>query len=259
MKIGALMVCRNESDWCDYAIEGVAPYVDTIAIVRGLTSWNNGFTSLDDTREKIFSNKYHQSGKIVYKEVDNPGSDEAHRNICLEILKERGCDLVWVVDFDEFYDDHNVEKMFDLVRKIGVANCGQVYGYAYAYWRGLGYRSTTPERFGPILFNLRENTKFNYIRNVDQDPGHTFEVVLHHMTAVKTEKQMYEKINGWSHANEVIKGWYENKWLRWPSNRLMTNLHPVSPGLWPSIEKIDKRTLPKILHSHPWFSTDIVR
>lgn len=259
MKIGALMVCRNESIWCDYTIEMVSRYVEVIAIARGLRSWNGNFDYLDDTDRKIKSNRHFKSGLIKYVEIEKPESDESHRNQCLQILRDSGCDIVWVVDFDEFYHDRDIERLFEFVKKNGPASCGQIYVNAFAYWRGLGYRSIAQERFGPVLFNLRNSTKFNYIRNIDQDPGYTLDISLHHMTAVKTDQEMYEKINGWSHSKEVVGDWYKKKWLGWLKDRNITNLHPVSPGLWPKIIKIDKSELPSILHTHPWFDRDIVR
>ena len=258
-KYGCLIVCRNEKDWIQYTLNMVQRHVDVVAIVRGLTSWREGLTNLDNT--DLLISKYvadNDATNIVYEEWGKPTSDEAHRNRCLDILKKKECDFVWIVDCDEFYHERDIEQLIAFCEKNGPEVVGNVYIYALAYWKGFSHLCGS-ERFGPVIASIRKDTHFSYIRNIDQDQQFTLNLFLHHMTAVKTDEMMAEKIKSWSHSHEVVKDWFLKKWKAWDTNRSITNLHPVSPVLWPGVMEIDKYGLPEILHSHPWFRRDVVR
>ena len=60
-------------------------------------------------------------------------------------------------------------------------------------------------------------------------------LICHHMSFVRRDDLMLRKIQMFSHADEIIKGWYEEKWLKWEES--MTDLHPLNPSTF-------KRTVP---------------
>jgi len=266
-KFAVLMSIRNEAVWMNNSLKMLYEFVDyeggvigLIAITRGLTSWRNGYKNLDNTEEIIASwiGKFERRGvKIVFTTVDKPDSDEFQRNICLNIIKDKGYEMMLILDPDEFYHLNDLKKMFNQANMLGSQECGQVYVYAKSFWKGMTYCCGV-ERFGPVIARVDDKTKFSYIRNLDQDNGHTFDFFVYHMTAVKTNEQMEEKIKGWSHSHEVVKDWWNKKWLAWNVDRMITNLHPVSPELWPRTVKIDRRELPVVLHDHPYFQRDTV-
>ena len=262
-KFGALISIRNEEPWIEYCLKMIWNHVDAISITRGLTSWTNNFTKLDGTMEiveRFFENreKSAYNKNIGLSTVANPQSDEAQRNYCLQHLKEAGCDFVWIVDPDEFYHENDIIALKKFCEENGPEKVGQIFVRALSFWHGMGHCCGI-ERFGPVIVALRPETKFHYIRNIDQDPGYTLPVNLYHMTAVKTQEAMKEKILGWSHSHEVVKDWWDKKWMGWLKDRKIRDLHPVSPGLWPYTTEIDKNELPKILHKHPWFKLDCVK
>lgn len=257
-KFGALVSVRNEEPWMHRCLDMIKDHVDVISVTRGLTSWTNDFKTLDKTDEIVKSHSLYREKRIIYQEVEQPESDEFQRNVCLQPLKDAGCDFVFIIDPDEFWRIEDLYHLFEWVADAGPDKVGQLYCYAHAYWKGFGYRCGT-EHFGPIMVACRKETSFDYIRAVNQDPGHTIELCLHHMTAVKTDAGMREKILGWSHSHEVVENWLERKWDAWNDNRGLRDLHPVSPGLWPSTVEVNKtKELPAILFDHPWFLKDVV-
>jgi hypothetical protein len=258
-KYGALVSIRNEQRWIKKCLTQIScTPVEVISITRGLTSWRNGYTELDNTTREIRDwqvvHRAHPP-EILYQEVQAPESDEAQRNICLQALKDVGCDFVFIIDPDEFYHQQDLDTLFAFCDQHGPEKVGQVHIYAHSYWRGMRYRCGT-ERFGPVMMRCDADSKFHYIRDVCQDTQHTLDMFLHHMSAVHTDKEMEEKIKGWSHSHEVQDGWLERVWHGWKKDRRVTNLHPVSPGLWPCVKKVDRIEIPAILHDHPLMKRD---
>ena len=69
---------------------------------------------------------------------------------------------------------------------------------------------------------------------------------------------MKEKLSTFSHAHEILDGWYENVWLKWPSNRQMPNVHPTNPEKFPAVEYVEPKDLPEMLKEHPYYKMDII-
>ena len=41
---------------------------------------------------------------------------------------------------------------------------------------------------------------------------------IHHMSYARTDEQIRRKITTFSHAHQVVPGWFENVWKRWDDN-----------------------------------------
>jgi hypothetical protein len=57
----------------------------------------------------------------------------------------------------------------------------------------------------------------------------------YHFSYVRTPEQMQAKLSGFSHATEVVGGFYE-RWLSFDGTQ--DNLHPTNPPVWPMAEKV---------------------
>jgi hypothetical protein len=78
------------------------------------------------------------------------------------------------------------------------------------------------------------------------------EIFFWHLGYVLSDERMWEKIRTFAHADEILPGWYEEKWLAWtPHTRDLFRKQPASR--WPRTHRIDPRQLPGILHRHPYF------
>lgn len=244
----ALLSIRNEAPWIEYAIKMISPFVDSICIGRGMKSWRNDFVTDDGTSEIIRDIAKYNETPIDFFEIQSPESDEKQRNIVLDRIKQNhNPNYVFVLDPDEFYHERDLKKIFDFAESEHPDHLGSVHVYAMQFFKNMK-TVVGIEWFGPVLFSNRKETKFSYIRNVDQDQMKTLDIYLCHMTAVKSDKAMVEKIKGWSHSHEVVPNWLDDVWF----GEKPFDLHPVSPGLWPSKQKMSRLLLPEIIRNHPW-------
>lgn len=256
-KFTALISIRNEATWITHCLKMIEPVVDEVVIGRGLKSWNNDYVTDDGTSEIIaqyLSGMREYSKPIHYFEMDEPKSDEWQRNQVLNKIREKvpDTDYVFVVDPDEFYHSFDLKKLFKFCDEYEPNELGAVHLYARQFFKNMR-TLVGVEWFGPVMFGLRRDTHFSYIRNVDQDEQVTLDdVYLYHMTAVRTDQEMEEKIKGWSHSHEVVSNWLEEVWHGDKDH----DIHPTSPGLWPSKTHISYENLPTVLHDHPYFGKD---
>jgi hypothetical protein len=98
------------------------------------------------------------------------------------------------------------------------------------YWKK-GYAISPPEGHRQIVaIKGNSDIKFTDKRGINRDVMRLPEnVILHHFSWARTDAEVLNKINHFSHNPEFnIQDWYNNLWLKWSPS--MTNLHPVNPG-----------------------------
>ena len=61
------------------------------------------------------------------------------------------------------------------------------------------------------------------------------DVVCHHLSWARTDREIKEKISSYGHANEIIDGWYEYVWKNWRDD--MTDFAPTNPTDYKYVEK----------------------
>jgi hypothetical protein len=106
----------------------------------------------------------------------------------------------------------------------------------------------------PIAVHLDERTEFRQLprRPIGVRLDLPDDIYYWHMGYVLSDERMWEKIHTISHAHEVLPDWYESKWLKWSPDE--TDLFRKNPASrWRRAVRIDPRTLPKVLHDHPYF------
>lgn len=67
----------------------------------------------------------------------------------------------------------------------------------------------------------------------------------HHFAYVRTDEQMKQKISSFSHANEIVTNWFEEKWKSKEAIDELKNFHPVVPEKWTGLEEVEQDTLPE--------------
>lgn len=75
------------------------------------------------------------------------------------------------------------------------------------------------------------------------------DLVCFNLGFVLSDSRMHEKLRTYSHAHQVLQGWFEETWLSWTPNS--TNLHPREPHRWPCVRRYDPGDYPEILQGHP--------
>lgn len=156
-----------------------------------------------------------------------PGQAEQF-NTGLSILQDYGVDWALIVDADEFYTPVDIGR---LVGQIRTTEYDAIYAsHMNVYWRTPEHL-ILPEQYDYPIIAVRTNKRFLNKRHVDNSvttTGTHRDLVMHHMSYVRTNEQMKKKIETFEHSHEFNKeAWYKNVWLPW--NKDSRNLHPVVP------------------------------
>jgi len=140
-------------------------------------------------------------------------NETEHRNAILPIARERGADLILVVDADELWDPTTLREAVEEVRgrTEDIIRVNFIHFWRSWYW--VCKDPCMPTRF----VRPGGERKDGYIR-------HMCNPVFHFGYAQKPETILYkQEIHG--HKAEWRKGWYENTFLAWKPG--MTDVHPT--------------------------------
>lgn len=253
MKIGALMVVHCDVENVAYAIRGIYDFVDAIVVVHSDTSWakvkkSDGtlglLHSLEDPKNKL---RIYTGSYPIQKQ---------HRTFAMEKIKEEGCTHMFVVDGDEIWDPTSLTG----VRQTMEDNPDNwLFRMRFCQmWKNLGYR-LEPDRYMEVLWRLADDLYFvgNARRLVYKDNRHTkirIDIpgpICYHLTAVCSDKFMKEKMTTRGYKDKVVKGWFENIWLKWHPE--MENLHPTRPRVYRQAVPLDKTKLPEFMKTHRFY------
>lgn len=78
---------------------------------------------------------------------------------------------------------------------------------------------------------------------------------MHHFGYARSCADMQYKIETSVHRPEWRQEWWTDTFLRFPER--LTDLHPVSVGLW-NAEPYDRLNLPAVLHHHPYWDKEVI-
>jgi GT2 family glycosyltransferase len=243
----AAVCCIYDDDsWLPAAFESVYDACQTIWFLVGERPWNGAPTdqtallarlqTLPDPASKV---------RIVRGEWP----DEAtQRNDGMRLVGESGADYCFVLDADEIYDPAQLEQAMTLVRQNPQVDAWGIKWFTY--WKSYRYRVDPPEPFAPIVFVRVGTGSFveNRVYQAAQQANIPAEVAMcHHMSYARTDEQILRKISTFSHAHQIVSGWYENVWRKWDANPRMENVHPCWPGAYRRIVEQPAGALPPVL------------
>lgn len=213
MKLGAAIPVLNEWRFMRAVTGQLLRIVDRCVVLRGRRSFSGAPVELTepsglDSRVEVMEGTW--------------SSEEETRAAGMRTLAD--CDYVIGIDSDEILLDAALDRLVALCRSglhpvIGVR--------CLTYWKSPDYRIDPPET-GVIRMVLRRDVRTHGLRGVD---GSVFvsDVVCHHLSYVRTDEELREKVRLFSHAHEIRPGWYEDVWRAWDRNTRLENLHPTDP------------------------------
>ena len=241
MRFGSVTNCFNEKD----LIGGCLDLMDVeikIVIISDITYQGNKLKH--DNSESIALKR----GTIVLR-VRTADQSEM-RNLGITLLRGMGIDYAFIVDSDEWWSKQALEEAKRFIEDTN--------GLAYkkkmiCSFRNPSWAVQSPTDGGSIvclktsekICNPRRNSELTPIVEI---PG---EGKIYHLSYARTPKKILEKIKNFSHANEIIEGWYENVYLK--ASLGSQNIHPTNSESWPSLYEIDfpreiKSKIPKKLY-----------
>jgi glycosyltransferase involved in cell wall biosynthesis len=259
VRTGALVLAYKQEDYVAFCIRSISPSVDLVLVLfseEPFTAYNpraRSHFSRPDRTGQILRDLDRETGNLAV--LEGVWNDEATmRNAGLAYLRGCGVEACLIVDADEIYPEGGIEALRGEIERRN--RPGSVYFSRYeTCYRRFDYVVESDHRL-PVAVHLEPSTTFPLRRRPVGDrvdlPDRMF---FWHMGYVLSDARMWEKINTFSHAHEVVDGWFEQKWLGWtPQTRDLFRKEPVSR--WPRAVRIDPRMLPGILRSHPFFPSD---
>lgn len=219
MKFGAAIPCANDTTYLPAVVGQMLKVCARVVVLRGRTSFSGAPLDLRplpalDPRVEI---------------VEGDWADEAAtRNAGMEILRD--CDFVFCVDTDEIFSASALRFLCEVCvqKQPRALSCRLI-----TYWKTCDYKIDPPENLIPSVV-VRQDVRFHHLRMLA--PGEVVLLVdrplMHHLSYVRTDEEMRDKLRLFGHASEVVPGWYERVWCGWDLDHEMQDLHPTHPEVF---------------------------
>ncbi len=230
MSLGAVYCTYSACSFLPESVKRIYPIVDKIIFLVNFDPWF-GEPIHTAPRETLLMIHGLYDPEKKFEIVVGYWKDEAEqRNAGLRILRDKGEHWCIVVDDDELFNRNELLNVKNMLEADGIHAAYLVYHQIY--WKD---RDTIIESeqgvFGsfPTIMRTDGTVNFNENRMILVASGHTWfslsvdMILCHHMSYVRSDIEMERKIKSFSHANDVIPGWYERVWL---GNDTSTDLHP---------------------------------
>lgn len=257
-KICACYCLLNEEDYIKYSIDSIYNYVDKIIIVFGV-AWS-GLSIKKDRTRNILKEYDDRDNKFIIEDT-NCKSEIEQRNKCLEIAKSFGIDYYWLIDGDEIYEKKGIELIRKKLKENLNIDCFK--SFWYVYWRSVYYRIFPVTGPTPIIMRIIPSLIFRGLREPSGMKSSyvfsTVENMIYHFSYAKSPVKIKEKISTFSHSHQILPGWFENIFLKWENNREMIDIHPVYKNHFKRAIKIDFKSLPEVMKSHPFTKIDVIK
>lgn len=224
-KYAVCMIAHKEKDIIEQAINQWAGFVDKVLVLVSNKSWNGNSIGDDDTI--AIANRC--ADEVVVGEWK---TEAEQRSWGLARLYDY--DYVIMVDPDEFFTEVDKQKIISELNKPAhleytpdFQNLSKVPAFKYksiiTYWKTLDYILDPPDEYkntiviDPKQLYCYEHRQFKpgYSEYATTPYVGCIDVTCHHLSWVKTDEKVKEKIASFSHADSVYKDWYEDIWLGW--------------------------------------------
>lgn len=168
-----------------------------------------------------------------------PGEAET-RNAGIQFLSD--CEYIIGIDTDEIFSEEDLAKIADVCRE----DSPEVVSVPlHTYWKTPQYRIDPPEP-GVIPLVLRRDRKYQGLRGVS-GKARVLDAHCHHLSYVRSDLELEEKLRTWGHARDLVPGWYEKVWKAWDADHGLENLHPVHPVAYARAIECPDREVAQIL------------
>jgi tetratricopeptide (TPR) repeat protein len=215
-RIGAAIPVLNEWRFMPAVVGQLLQVCDRVVVLRGLRALSGAPVEIGpmpklDPRVEVVEGAWAGEGET--------------RNAGMERLGD--CDYTWMVDSDEILLDRDVLLLRDLCDTQDLPAIGVKL---LTYWKTPEYRIDPPERLIAQIV-ARKGIRVQGLRSV-QAPVTVANLWCRHLSYVRTDEEVKEKLRLFSHATEILPEWYENVWKAWDLNPALENLHPTHPAAY---------------------------
>lgn len=235
MRFGAAIPVMNEWRFLPAVLGQLLKVCDRVVLLRGRRSLSGAPATLSpapplDRRVELVTGSW--------------SSEHATRNAGMEFLSD--CDYVFVVDSDEIVPDRSLRQlMLGCEKGFRSLTC-----QFYTYWKTPEWRIDPPEDIAaPVV--IRQDVRFERLRMFSGEHARMTGPCVHHLSYVRTDDEMREKLRLFGHAAEVVSGWYDRVWRGWDEDKAMEDLHPTHPPAFRRAVRVDgKNEVAEILAAY---------
>ncbi len=229
---GAQYVVDEDSGFLAESVWRAYPLLDKIVFLVGMRPWRGESAGSERWAQTLATIAGMPDPDRKFVIVCKYWQTEAdQRNEGLALLRELGCDWCMTIDDDELYNRSQLAHAQNVIRAVTAPEHISAWLVRHAiYWKQRDIVISELTAAMPVFVHTRaEDVEFTEARCFESARG-TYavfpetDVVMHHMSYVRSDEQMQRKLSTFSHAGEESKDWYERVWKAWRFG--MRNLHP---------------------------------
>ena len=232
-------------EWLKWSMRSIREHVDEIHVFYVSTPSHGTQTPLPCPETMIELKKIADEFDAIWWNCPHFAWEGEHRDLAVNMLKQRKADTILVVDADEIWMPDHLEYALDTAERSG-SRTNLVY--MRHFWRSLKWVCDDGAAPVRVLLPYSDKETVNYIGD-----GHVF-----HMGYAQTPEIVYYKQQIHGHKAEWRDGWFENTFLPWEPGK--GDVHPTNVDFW-TPEEIGRGTrgvLKKLCGDHPYWDLDLI-
>jgi len=209
-KIALLILAYNEEEYIGACIKQWQGFVDKIVVLLSAKPWYGLPSEADRT---LFIAR-----DLAEVLIQDWRTEHDQRNYGLARLYDY--DYVLTSDADEFYTLEDRKKIIKTLQNQDEP-CFRA-DRMITYWKTTDYIFDPPDGHKPIIAVNPRKIKFYEHRQpmpVEETKLQTYQpiipVAIHHLSWVRPDHKIKDKIEHFSHYDQIKPNWYENVWLKW--------------------------------------------
>lgn len=220
MKYAASICIYNDWRMIAACIRQFPLWVEKILILHTAHPW---FGAPSDEAHRVLDeiNKLNDP-RVEYVELSWNKEDD-QRNWGLGRLYDY--DFVFTLDADEFFTPEDWEILRDHVKHEN--SFSYVPERVVTYWKTWDYAWTPEDSHKPVIAVHVKKTVFSDKRSEVSQLLRKVPVTMHHLSWVRTDKNVAQKVQNYMHAGDFDAGeWLRTIWAKWTPEDITLSLRP---------------------------------
>ena len=211
--LGLILLAYNEER---YIVPALRQWEEHPEVVKKLVliserPWNGSVEPRDRTAELA-----RQMGATVI--IGDWKTEEDQRNFGLKEMMD--CEFVFTLDPDEFLTKRDREKLIAAMLLPKVMGNGHdatpsVYRAEkmVTFWKDIYHVFSPADEHQPVIAVDPGRVRFTEHRNAHVHQQPIIDVILWHLSWVRTDDEVKRKIESYSHAKAIPSWWFKDVWL----------------------------------------------
>lgn len=246
MKIAAHVLAYDVDRFINAMLRNLGPWVDRIYLAYpdrpfGYVASSRETKKNPTALEAIDFGAYADKIEVLRGDWEK---EEDTRNACLERAKADGYDWLIIQDADEFYTSSRWQNIVAVLRRDEDVELYRTTWFTF--WKSSRYvlkfaNGTTKSANAGFALRCLPHLRFVDRRQSNAAKSALIDEPCFHYGYVKSDAEMLEKVQTWSHAHEVVsmQTWYDLKWRLWkPSTKYLS---PTDPTAWACAIEFDEK------------------